>query len=217
MQTVTDFYSKWCMTKDNVFEFIKLGQSFQNKILLEAAMLKCSQEVWSIDVDLAATIDPAVFHRVLILVMEQNDQDSSKYDSGRLSQMVAFCVSNATRITLTQEIFRSLTDKSVLPSIEPTAAIKLLATENTLLIGSQGLPSAAGDPSLHERCASAIHKNWDSLKICLGESSELANTMRSISSIVLFDILMKTSSRSSKSTSNNNNNNSGDSVASITF
>ena len=219
MQAVTDFYSKWCMNKDNIFEFIKLGQSFQNNTLLKAAVLKCSKVIWSIDVELAAKIDPSVLHRILIVLAVKDELSSSKRNSNRLSQMVAICVSNATRITLTQEIFRSLTDKSVLPSISPTAAIKLLATENTLLSGNQGPPSA-GDPSLHERCVSSIHKNWDSLKLCLGESSELSNTMRSISSIVLFDLLMNVKTATSAAAANNNNkptSTSGSSVTSITF
>ena len=190
LRTVTDFYSKWCMTKENIVEFIKLGQSFKNEILLEAAILRFSEEIWSIDIETAAKLDPGLLYKVLILVLAQ-DQDTAKCMSVHLSQIVAACVSNATRITLTPEIFRSLTDKSLVPSIDPIAAIKLLATENTLLNGTHGSP-AAGNLSLHERCASAIDTNWDTLRQCLEESFELANTMRSISSIVLFDILMKT-------------------------
>lgn len=190
LRSVTDFYSKWCMTKENIFEFIKLGQSFKNEILLEAAILRFSEEIWSIDIETAAELDPGLLYKVLILVLAQ-DQDTAKCMSVHLSQIIAACVSSATRITLTPEIFRSLTDKSLVPSIDPIAAIKLLATENTILNGAHESP-AAGDLSLHERCASAIHTNWGTLRQCLEESVELANTMRSISSIVLFDILMKT-------------------------
>ena len=42
------------MTKDNVVDFLTLGQSFRNKTLLEAAVLKCSQEIWFVDAEVAA-------------------------------------------------------------------------------------------------------------------------------------------------------------------
>lgn len=191
VQTVTDFYCKWCMTKENVVEFLKLGKSFQNKSLLEAAVLKCSQEIWFMDVESASKIDPGLLLRILVIATTvARNRDTPEYDSLKLSQMVALSVSNATTVTLTLEIFRSLTASMVLPSLEPIAAIKLLATESTLL--SVEGSSMAGDKSLHERCIASVHKNWEMVRKQLSESTELANAMRSISSIVLFDLLMKT-------------------------
>ena len=192
------------MTKENVVEFLKLGQSFRNKSLLEAAVLKCSQEIWFMDVESASKIDPGLLLRILVIATTvARNRDTPEYDSLKLSQMVAISVSNATTVTLTLEIFRSLTDKEVLPSLEPIAAIKLLATESTLLSVRYGNQEGSVDQSLHERCISSIHKSWELVRKRLSESEELANAMRSISSMVLFDLLMQTT-KSEKSGSSEN-------------
>jgi hypothetical protein len=186
------------MTKDNAVEFLKLGQSFRNKTFLEAAVLKCSQEIWFMDAEAAAKIDHGLLLRILVISTTlARNRDVAEYDSSKLSEMVANSVTNAT----TLDIFRSLTDKQVLPSVEPIAAIKLLATENTILSnGSQEGKRLAGDLSLQERCISSIRKDWELVCKRLSESNELANAMRSISSIVLFDLLMQTTSQEAAST-----------------
>jgi hypothetical protein len=183
------------MNKENIYEFIKLGKSFRDRTLLDAAIQKFAEDIWSIDVKMGAKIDPVSLSQALAFL--QLGPRSSVYDSNRLSQVVAMCVSNATRSTLGGGIFQLLTDKSILPSIEPIAAITLLATENTLLSGQNQGSIPTGDPSLHERCSCSIHENWEIVSKLLEESIELANTMRSISSLVLFDLLMKTN-RTSK-------------------
>jgi len=195
VQTVTEFYSKWCMTRTNIVEFLKLGQNFQNKTLLEAAVLKCSQEIWFMDVEQASKIDPGLLLRILVIAtsMAQN-QENREYDSLKFSQMVAISVSHASTVTLTLEIFRSLTNKLVLPTLDPIAAIELLATENTLLSLRRDRQAPVNDLSFHERCVSSIQKDWNVVRKRLSESTELANAMRSIPSIVLYDVLMKTTS-----------------------
>ena len=199
MQTVADFYSKRCMSKSNIVEFLKLGQSFQNKVLLEASVLKCSQEIWAMDVESASKIDPGLLLRILVIANVARNQNTIEYDSLKLSQMVAMSVSHASTATLTLEIFRSLTSTLVLPTLDPIAAIELLAAENTLLSvgsGRQEEPSLVSDQSFHDRCLSAIHKSWDLVRRRLSESTELANAMRSIPSLVLYELLMKTTTPS---------------------
>jgi len=189
IKAVVDYYCKWCMTKENIVDFLKLGRSFTNKALLEAAVLKCSQVILFMDIESASKIDPGLLLRILVIAttVAQN-QEVPEYDSLKLSQLIAMSVFNRTTITsLTIDIFRSLTDKLVLPSLEPVAAIKLLSTENSLLRGEM-----VGDHFLHERCVSSIYENWSVLFECLSQSNELADAMKSISSKVLFDILMKT-------------------------
>jgi len=178
------------MTKDTVVDFLKLGQCFQNKTLLENAVLKCSQEIWNIDVALAEKIDPMLLLRVLMIAttVAQN-RTTADFDSLKLSQMVAASVSAATTSTLTLEIFQSLTGSLILPSIDPIAAIKLLATENTL-ISAGGSHTLAVDSSFHERCVSSILGNWEMVRKKLSEDTVLSNAMKSVSSMVLFDLLM---------------------------
>jgi hypothetical protein len=182
------------MNKENIYEFIKLGKSFRDTTLLDAAIQKFAEDIWTIDVKMGAKIDPGSLSQALAFL--QLTPRNSMYDSNRLSQLVAMCVSNATRSTLNGVTFRLLTDKSILPSIEPIAAITLLATENTLLSGHNQGSIPTGDPSLHERCSFSIRESWEFVKKLLEESIELANTMRSISSLVLFDLLMKTNGSS---------------------
>ena len=188
------------MTKSNIVEFLKLGQSFQNKSLLEAAVLKCSQEIWFMDVESASKIDPGLLLRILVIATSlARNQETRGYDSLKLSQMVAVSVTHSSAVTLTLEIFRSLTSKLVLPTLEPIAAIELLATENTLLIvGAANREGLTHDPSFHGRCVSAIHKDWDMVRKRLSESTELANAMKSIPSMVLYDVLMKTTTSTSQ-------------------
>lgn len=183
------------MTKTNIVEFLKLGQNFQNKTLLEAAVLKCAQEIWFMDVEQASNIDPALLLRILVIAtsMSQN-QDSRNHDSRKFSKMVAISVSHASTVTLTLDIFRSLTNELVLPTLDPVAAIELLATENTLLCLRREEQAPASDNSFHERCVSSIQKDWNVVRKRLLESTELANAMRSIPSIVLYDVLMKATS-----------------------
>ena len=195
VRTVADFYSKWCMTKRNIVEFLKLGQTFQNKSLLDAAVLKCSQEIWSMDVESASKIDPGLLLRILeIATTMARSQNKPDYDSLKLSRMVATSVSHASTATLTLDIFHSLTSELILPTLEPMAAIELLATENTLL--SVGTVPLVSDNSFHGRCISTIHKHWDMVRKRLSESPELANAMKSIPSMVLYELLMKTTASS---------------------
>lgn len=193
LQAVTDFYRK-SMNTENLLDFIKLGQSFRDKSLFDAAVATCAEEMKFNGFQAYANLDPEImFH---VMARNKTLPRSMKCGSDRLSQLVAICVSNATRVTLSHETFRLLTDGEMLPCIESTAAIKLLATENTLLNGKQGSP-AFGDQSLHDRCVNSIVEDWDSLRGELDHNFELSNTMKSISSSILFDLLMKskTSSR----------------------
>ena len=182
------------MTKDNIAEFLEVGRNFKNKTLLEAAVLKCSQEIRFMDVEMVAKIDPRLLNRILMISTSvPQNVDAPQFDSLKLSQMVANSISrSATQMTLTLDVFRSLTTKTVLPSMDPIAAIKLLAAENFLLNTSgKGRTSLVGDNDLQERCFSSIQKNWAMVHNRLSESTELSNVMRSLSSQVLFDLLMK--------------------------
>jgi len=205
VQTVADFYSKWYIKKDNVVQFIKLGQSFQDKTLLEAAATKFADNIMSMDVEIGAKIEPVVLTQILIIFKAKESPD---YDSNQLSQLVAACVSNATPTNLTSETFQLLTSESMLPSIEPTAAIKLLASQNIIL--NDRNQALASDHSFLDRCTLSIVDNWEYIRNLLEESTELANMMRSVSSVVLFDILMKMSTAPEASPSSH-------SVTSITF
>jgi hypothetical protein len=183
------------MTKDNIVGFLKLGESFQNKTLMNAAILKCSEEICFMNFESASRIAPELLFRILVIATtEARNRNVSDHDSLKLSQMIAISVSNATKVNLTLERFRLLTDKLVLPCLEPISAIKLLAIENTLLVSvsqGEGASPLASDPCLNKRCVSSIHKNWEVVRKYVSESNELANTMKSISSTVLFDLLMK--------------------------
>jgi hypothetical protein len=186
--TVTDFYRR-NMSKENVVDYITLAQSLRDKTLLQAAVDKCAEEMRSMNQATAAKLEPGLLLQVLL--KSKTLPRNNKCGSSRLSQLVAECVhihSNA----LTLEVFKRLTDKEYLPYIESIAAIKLLSAENVLLHRGAA-PACVGDISLHERCVFSITKNWEELRAEVEKNSVLAGNLKSISSEVLFDILMKTS------------------------
>lgn len=189
--TVTDFYRK-NMTRENSIDFIELGQSFNDKTLLHASMEKCAEDIRSMDQTMAAKFKPDLLLQVLL--KSKALPKSYKCGSSRLSLLVAESVQSHCE-TVTVDIFKRLTEKEQLPYIEPTAAIKLLAVENILL---SRLASATGaDTSLHERCILSICKEWDKLRIEIEMDVNLSFALKSISSPLLFDILMRTTKKES--------------------
>lgn len=177
------------MDISNIAECITVGMQFRDKALLNSAILIAAEKLRSMELEMAAKIDPGVFG--IIIAKSKTLPDSFQCGSSRLSQLVTACVSNATRSNLNEDEFRSLTNQDVLPTIESEAAVKLLATANTLLLQTGELGSN-GSASLNERCVESIEKDWDNLRAKLEANSELRNAMKSVSSSVLFDLLMKT-------------------------
>jgi len=178
---VTDFFSR-ITSKDNVVDFLKIGESFRDKMLLYTIFDRCAEELRSIDLDAARKIKPTL----LVEVLRRSKIVSKKHkcSSSRLSQVVAACMEEH-RSSLSLELFRTLTDKEYLPYIEGTAAIKVLALE-------QEFTSQGSEPTLHERCLSSITNSWDSVKQKLEEDPMLAGRMKAVSSAVLYEILMRT-------------------------
>jgi hypothetical protein len=197
LQAATDFYRQR-MNAGNVIDFIKLGQTFREKSLFDAAVSTCAGEMKLMGFQTCAKLDPEIMY--LVMIRHQALPRSMKCGSGLLSQLVAICVSNATRATLSHETFKMLTDEEFLPCVESTAAIKLLATENSLLNGNQGSPEFEAE-SLRTRCVTSIIQDWEALRSELEHNFELSNTMKSISSRILFDVLMKTKMSSNVSDS----------------
>eukprot|EP00535_Pseudo-nitzschia_heimii_P009742 CAMPEP_0197192720 /NCGR_PEP_ID=MMETSP1423-20130617/25589_1 /TAXON_ID=476441 /ORGANISM="Pseudo-nitzschia heimii, Strain UNC1101" /LENGTH=1160 /DNA_ID=CAMNT_0042645669 /DNA_START=57 /DNA_END=3539 /DNA_ORIENTATION=+ len=193
IQTVTDYYSKYSMTKDYLNDFFEVGRNFKNKTLLEAAFVKCSQEIWSMDDETVAKIDPKFLTRILLIAtsVAQNGE-APQYDSLKLSQMVAhFITRSATKMTLTIDVFQSLTAKSILPYVDPIAAIRLLAAQNFLSsTSSQDRQSLVDDDELQKRCVFSIRKHWKMVHNRVQQSTELSNVMGSLSPQVLFGLLM---------------------------
>jgi hypothetical protein len=188
LQTVTDFYRR-NMSNENIVDYIILAQSLRDKTLLQAAVDKCAEEMRSMNQATAAKLEPELLLQVLL--KSKTLPRNYKCGSSRLSQLIAECVHSHSN-ALTLEVFKRLTDKEYLPCIESIAAIKLLSAENVLLHRGAA-PAHVGDTSLHERCVFSITKNWEEVRAEVEKNSVLAGNLKSISSEVLCDILMKTS------------------------
>lgn len=184
LQAVTEFYTK-NMNRENVIDFLTVAESFRNKTLLLAAVERCADEVGSMDIETVKKINPPVFLEVLL----RNKQmlSTQRCDPGRLSQLVAACIESQPE-KATREVFLHLTAKELLPYVEPTAAVRLLAIESTLFQGTAG----SGDDSLRTRCVPSITQSWFEIRKKLQSDFELANRMKAISSAILYDILMIT-------------------------
>lgn len=186
LHSATEFF-KSSMTKENIISFISVGLSLRHKMLLDAALTRCAEELGSLDQLFASKIPPVVF---LELLRRNNALNKNIHDASSLSLLVAACMEGQIS-RLTVDIFESLLDKAYLPCINSGAAIRILALEQQL--NSQGSGKAnTTNHSLHERCVVAITKDWHALREKLTGDSILATRMKTLPSSLMFEILMAT-------------------------
>lgn len=182
MHSVTEFYTK-SMTKDNIVDFLAIGESFRDKRLLCAALDKCSEELQSMDKTTASRIKPHCF----LEVVRRSNSRSNHYrcDASRLSELVVACMEGHP-YSVTLDLFNGLINKDFLPYIESTAAIKILAFQQ------EWTKQVCGgvDDSLKERCVNSIARDWPNIREKLKTDSTLQTIMKSLSSSLLFDLLM---------------------------
>lgn len=182
--SVTEFYTK-SMTKDNIIDFLAIGESFRDKMLLCAALDRCVEELYSMDETTASRIKP---HWFLELLRRRNARSNNlNCTASRLSELVVACMEGHP-YSVTLDIFNSLVNKDFLPCIESTAAIKILAFQQEWTRQVCG----GVDDSLKERCVNSITNDWPNLREKLKTDSTLQTIMKALSSHLLFEILMTT-------------------------
>jgi hypothetical protein len=179
---VLDFYIE-NMNKDDMNLLIQIAPSFGDKALLEAAVNKFSREMASMKTTVVGKLEPSLL--LQLILKWKTFPESLHWDSSHSSLFVAACVKHNFNI-MTLERFRQLTRQEVIPAVDATAAISLLASESNLFKDDQP------DLSLRQRCVSSICENWDKLREELQKNHNLADSFKSLHSGVLYEILMIT-------------------------
>mmetsp|Transcript_26290 Transcript_26290/g.64093 ORF Transcript_26290/g.64093 Transcript_26290/m.64093 type:complete len:715 (-) Transcript_26290:105-2249(-) len=182
---VVDFYRN-SMDRDNIEDFIQVVSDFEDNSLLEAAIGYFAAEMKSMDVSLAGKLKPQILRRILCLKKDQPERLGC--DATTTSRYVAESLHNHAK-SLSRDQLQQMVDEEILTSIDAVTAIKLLAVETSVCDGEQ---TQCADSSLRHRCVTTIAKEWSRLRSEFEKSPTLVNAFKSVSSEVLFEILMKT-------------------------
>lgn len=184
-QEVVRFYSR-SLNKDNIGSFIQIVSEFEDNTLLEAAVNCFVEEMESMDLCLAGKLQPQILRQVLSRKKDWLERQGC--DALTTSRYVAESLHNHAN-SLSRDQLLQMVDEEILKSIDAVAAIKLLAVE-TLVCDSERIQCT--DSSLRNRCVSTIAKDWSRLRREFEKSPTLVNAFKSVSSEVLYDILMQT-------------------------
>ncbi|CAJ1948775.1 unnamed protein product [Cylindrotheca closterium] len=184
-QLVVDFYRD-SMDRENIEDFIQVVSDFEDNSLLEAAIDYFATEMKSMDVSLAGKLKPQILRRILCVKKDQPER--LRCDATTTSRYVAESLHNHAK-SLSRDQLQQMVDDEILTSIDAVTAIKLLAVETSVGYGEQ---TRFVDSSLRHRCVTTITKEWSRLRNEFEKSPTLVNAFKSVSSEVLFEILMKT-------------------------
>ncbi|KAL3945641.1 MAG: hypothetical protein SGBAC_000297 [Bacillariaceae sp.] len=174
------------MDRGNIEDFIQVVSDFEDQSLLESAIDYFAAEMKSMDVSLAGKLKPHILRRILCQRKDQPERLGC--DATTTSRYVAESLHNHAK-SLSRDQLLQMVDDEILTSIDAVAAIKLLAVETSVCDGEQ---TQCADSSLRHRCVTTIAKEWSRLRSEFEKSPTLVNAFKSVSSEVLFDILMKT-------------------------
>lgn len=183
-QFVIDYYRN-AMGGDNIRDFIQVVCEFDDNELLESAIDCFAGEMFSMDVALAGKLKPQMLHR--ILYRSKDHLERVGFDAATTSLFVAESLHNHACL-LSREQLLGMVDDKILTSIDAVAAIKLLATYTIVCDGEQ---QNCEDLSLRHRCVTAIAKDWSRMRSEFEKSPALVKALKTFSSELLVDILMK--------------------------
>eukprot|EP00934_Nitzschia_sp_Nitz4_P006014 Nitzschia sp. Nitz4//scaffold124_size66437//25636//38731//NITZ4_006111-RA/size66437-processed-gene-0.6-mRNA-1//1//CDS//3329534552//6004//frame0 len=187
VQAVTEFYCK-SMNKENIVDFFTIAETFKDKTFLEATVAFCSAELRTMHTETAGKIKPSILLEVLR--HNRNLPKKELCSSRHLSLLMATSVDKHAENT-SPEIFREITQDEYLQEIEPEAAIRFLAAENVIMAKA----NIQGDTAFEDRCVRSLCASWTDIKNKLLErGSNLPGRMQAISSKIMYQILMNTTS-----------------------
>lgn len=184
-QLAIDFYSK-SLNQDNVPVLLQVAPTFGDDVLINSAVQLYAQVIESLDVSEAGRLEP----NLLLQVLRKSKTSGAEFVSDNSSRLVAECLDNNSG-KVTPDLFRQLTDKLFIPTLDSLSAMKILAAESEIV---KQYCTFVPDPSLHERCISSISEDWNMLRAKLKSSQSLGKKFKSISSELMFEILMSTTS-----------------------
>lgn len=188
-QLVLRFYHE-SISKDSIGCFVQVAHEFEDEALLLAAVECCSKELRAMDVTLAGKLKPELLHQAILKC--HSLPESQRCDDASICHVVAECL-QAHAKSLTRDQLQQLTHPGILSSIDAVAAVKILALERKLY----NRDHAADPPTilLRKRCVTSITRDWKRVRDQLELDQALVLAFKSVSSDVLFDILMQISGK----------------------
>jgi hypothetical protein len=186
-QVTLDFYRD-SLSKENIGYFIQVANDFDDETLLLAAVEYCSKEIKSMDIPLAGKLKPHLLHQIILKC--QSLPESLQCDGASTSLFVAESLHNHAK-SLTRGQLLQITDPEILSSIDSVAAIKLLAVESNVC--NRDHQPSSPDSFLRKRCVLSIARDWNRIRDEFEKNPALADAFKSVSSDMLFDILMQIS------------------------
>ena len=166
-QKIQQLCRNGCNDVSNLTEFLAAAKDHPDLIEICLNQAKCSSH------DICPTIARGLEPEVLLQVL-QPPSSQHQLSGSHASLLVAACCTTA-ETCMSLNVFRQLTDASILPTIDPMAAIFLLALECDYGSISRSLSSASTmTTSLRSRCIPAIAQDWNHVEATLGQDIELA-------------------------------------------
>ena len=166
-QKIQQHYRNGCNNVSNLAEFLAAAKEHPDLIEICLNQAKCSSH------DICPTIARGLEPEVLLQVL-QPPSSQHQLSGSHASLLVAACCT-AAETCMSLNVFRQLTDASILPTVDPMAAVFLLALECDYGSISRSLSSASTmTTSLRSRCIPAIAQDWNHVEATLGQDAELA-------------------------------------------
>jgi hypothetical protein len=190
---IVEFYRK-NVTLKNMGEFVSHAEKVKADRLLLVAKAKIGSWITE-KPELAGLLPPNFLCDVLSIGREQlvelrsknpkrYSQEMEMSQSRHWSKAAYICVSHNEKIT-TAKLFEEVFSEDLLPYIDSTIALRVLALE--FKIGEGGSEYT----SLQRRCVSSIAEDWASFQRQFQSPEAVSNALTAMPSHVLADILVK--------------------------
>jgi hypothetical protein len=164
---IQQHYRNGCNNVSNLAVFLAAAKEHPDLLEICLNQAKCSSH------DICPTIARGLKPEVLLQVLE-SPSSQQQLSGSHASLLVAACCT-AAETCMSLNVFRQLTDASILPNVDCMAAVFLLALECDYGSISRSLSSASTmTTSLRSRCIPAIAREWNYVEAALDTDTELA-------------------------------------------
>lgn len=183
-QTIQQYYLNECTNVSNLAELVRVAQPQADLIEICLEQAKCFSH------DLCPTSARGLEPEVVLQIL----QPPSQLSGWHASLLVAACCEE-TCVSL--DVFQRLTDASILPTVDPMAAVFLLALECDYGSISRRLPTPCVS-SLQSRCIPAISQDWNHVQANIALDTELSKAWDKIPPEVQAQCMLRATTISSQ-------------------
>jgi hypothetical protein len=157
-QKIQHYYrNELCQNVSNLNQFLVAAKDHPDLIKI------CLEQAKSSSYDLCPTIAQDLEPEMLLQILQpsSSQQQQQQLSGGHASLLVAACCT-AAETCMSLHVFQQLTDAKILPTVDPMAAVFLLALECDYGSISRSLSSTSTmTTSLRSRCIQAIAQDWN--------------------------------------------------------